>query len=278
MKKRMIIALLAAAVLVLAACGNKNETAPSAAQTEQAQESQTQAVEIDAQAVYESLEGCYQDSVGQRAVMNTWLTDDGLGIRVIWASSAFQEREWNMTAVLTQDNQLAYTDGTCSEITYLADNAYDSKEISSNQEGFFTIEGDKLLWNSAPDEACKACVFEPVPEEAANQSWEPEYEGVYLRTWSEEIGGKNVEHKAYIVLNEDGTGYWIAQDVGMLSWDESQLMLTIGATYDIALTQEGETVSLLVYEFQNENGEWIPTVFEKIESLPAEMEELLARA
>lgn len=291
MKKIIAISLLAAAVLMLAACGSRAGAVSSAADAKQTQEMQTQETqvqetqaqepqitEVDAQEVYQSLEGYYQDSVSQRARMDTWQTDDGLAIRVSWASSSFQESEWNMTAVLTEDNKLEYTDCTRFEITYLENNAYDSKEVSSNQKGYFTIEDGKLLWNGAADEACKACVFERMPEDAWPQSWEPEYTGVYWRTWSEEIIGTVAEMNSYIVLAEDRTGYWIEQDVGMLTWDESQLMLTIGLTYDIALTQENDTVNLLVYESQDETGVWVPTVFEKIEELPAEMEKMLPKS
>lgn len=105
----------------------------------------------------------------------------------------------------------------------------------------------------------------------------PEYPGVYEQVWSEEIGGAVVELHSYIVLNEDSTGYWIAQDIGMLTWDENRLMLTIGAEYEIALAQENGSVNLLIYEFQDENGEWIPTVFEKIDRLPEQIEQMLAQ-
>lgn len=109
-------------------------------------------------------------------------------------------------------------------------------------------------------------------------STESAYPGVYWQAWSEEIGGTVIEMNSYIVLNEDGTGCWIAQDVGTLTWDEHRLMLTVGAAYDIALTQEDGTVNLLVYEFRDNNGEWMPTVFEKIDKLPAEMEIMLGES
>lgn len=109
------------------------------------------------------------------------------------------------------------------------------------------------------------------------QIQEPEYPGIYKRTWSEEIGGTVVELNSYIILKEDGTGYWIAQDVGMLNWVEGRLELTIGDAYEIAPEQENNTSRLLVYRFQDENGEWIPTVFEKTDSLPSEIQEMLEK-
>lgn len=162
MKKSIAMIGLAAAMLVLAACGSKAGTSLPAVDAAQVQE--TGNSESSAQAVYQSLVGDYQDSVSQRANMTTWLTNGGLAIRVSWSSSAFQNNEWNMTAVLTADNKLEYTNCSQFEITYHDNDTHDSKEIYSNQKGYFTIEGNKLIWNGASDEICQACVFERMPE------------------------------------------------------------------------------------------------------------------
>lgn len=100
----------------------------------------------------------------------------------------------------------------------------------------------------------------------------PEYPGVYRHAWREEIAGTVAEMNSYIVLNEDHSGYWIAQDVGMLTWEDGQLTLTVGAVCDMALTREGENVNLQV----SDGGE-APTVFEKIEELPEQIQSLLVR-
>lgn len=120
----------------------------------------------------------------------------------------------------------------------------------------------------------------PVPETQATEATapavteapKPEYPGVYMRTIREEIGGTVTERHSYIVLNEDHTGYSILQDIGALTWNEGQMTEAIGLSYNIALAQENSTVNLLVYEFQDAN----PTVYEKIEKLPADMEQLVA--
>lgn len=265
-----------AAALMLTACGNKTETDSPAVTVEQTQE--TQIAEVDAQAVYQSLEGYYRDSVSQRARMYVWQTEGGLGIRVNWASSASVDGEWDMTAVLTADGKLEYTDCAEYHLTYFNENEFESEEISANRPGYFTMKDGKLLWDGAADEACRECVFEMLPEEGWPQSWEPEYTGIYWRTWQEEIAGTVIDMNSYIVLNEDSTGCWIGQDVGTLTWDESQITLTVGEAFDIALTQENDAVNLLVFEFQDDNGVWIPTVFEKIEELPAEIENMLAES
>lgn len=279
MKKRIAIILLAAVVLTLAACGNQTETEPSATAPEQVPETQvteavqeTQAVTVDADAVYASVAGSYQDSVSQRASLYAWQTEGGLGIRVNWASSASEETEWNMTAVLTEDNKLEYTNGTKHQMTYRENNEVESQEVVNSQQGFFTITDGKLLWNGAADEGCKECVFEPVPEEA----WVPEYEGVYEHRFREEIGGTVVDRGAYIILNEDHTGYWIVQAVGLLTWDETHLKQEIGIVNDFTLSQKDGKTVLTVYDFQDENGNWIPDEYVKIDELPADMAQLLA--
>lgn len=122
-----------------------------------------------------------------------------------------------------------------------------------------------------------ASEWESLPKEAETQPLTvpsaAEYPGVYQRTWREEIGGTVINLHSYIVLNEDHSGYWIAQDVGMLTWEDGQLTLTVGAVCDMALTREGETVNLLV----SDGGE-APTVFEKIEELPEQIQSLLVRS
>ena len=163
MKKRTIIALMTAAVLMLTACGHKAEMASSAADAEQTQASQVR--EADTQAVYQSLAGSYQDSFSKRARMDVWQTAGGLSIQVNWASSAFENREWDMTAALTADNKLEYTDCAEYHLTYSDEGECKSEQVSSNRKGYFTIEDGKLLWNGAADEGCRECVFERVPEE-----------------------------------------------------------------------------------------------------------------
>lgn len=111
--------------------------------------------------------------------------------------------------------------------------------------------------------------------EAVSPAPEPEYAGIYRQSWQEEIGGTVIDLNAYIVLNEDGTGYWIAQDVGTLTWEAGRLKLTIGEEYDMALTRENGIVELQVCRFRDADGERNPTVFEKIEALPGEIAQML---
>lgn len=68
--KRIIIAFMFAAMLILTACGNKTETVPPTASAEQTQhiqpvqkEQQKQITEADTQSVIQPLEGFYQDYV-----------------------------------------------------------------------------------------------------------------------------------------------------------------------------------------------------------------------
>lgn len=119
-------------------------------------------------------------------------------------------------------------------------------------------------------------VAEPLPEETEAESEELEYAGIYEHPYSEEIGGTLVERSLYIILNEDHTGYWIIQAVGMLTWDENQLTQEIGAVNDFTLSKKDGKVVLNVYDFQDENGNWTSSEYVKIDELPAEIEELIA--
>lgn len=117
---------------------------------------------------------------------------------------------------------------------------------------------------------------ETLPEETEAESVELEYAGVYEHPYSEEIGGTVVERSAYIVLNDDHTGCWIVQGFGMLTWDETQLKQEIGLVNDFTLSQKDGKAVLTVYEFQDENGNWIPNEYVRIDELPADIAEFFA--
>lgn len=115
-----------------------------------------------------------------------------------------------------------------------------------------------------------------LPEKTEAENVELEYAGIYEHPYSEEIAGTVVERSAYIILNEDHTGCWIVQAVGMLTWDESHLKQEIGEVNDFTLTRKDGKDVLMVKEFQDENGDWIVNEYEKIDELPADIAEFFA--
>ena len=113
------------------------------------------------EAYYADLAGQYYDSYSQRATM-TVEADGANGVKLIvdWSSSASELTEWTMTARLTEDGLLSYNDCACSNITTAADGAETVDIVSTDGEGWFTFDGDKLCWTGAADENCVNCVFE----------------------------------------------------------------------------------------------------------------------
>ncbi|HBL41515.1 MAG TPA: hypothetical protein DDY98_08160 [Ruminococcaceae bacterium] len=122
------------------------------------------AAETDSALKAENLVGDYQDSVSGRASATVELDADGetLKIDVSWANSASETVEWSMTATLTNDNRLVYTDCKNDSVIY-ADNGTETRTgIYKDGSGYFTAENGKLLWNGAADANCKSCVFEKI--------------------------------------------------------------------------------------------------------------------
>ena len=117
--------------------------------------------EAEYEAFYADLAGQYYDSYSQRATM-TAEADGANGVKLIvdWSSSASELTEWTMTARLYEDGLLSYNDCTCSNIVTAADGAQTVDIVSTDGEGWFTFDGDKLCWTGAADENCVNCVFE----------------------------------------------------------------------------------------------------------------------
>lgn len=112
------------------------------------------------EAYYADLAGQYYDSYSQRATM-TVEADGANGVKIVvdWSSSASESTEWTMTARLTEDGLLSYNDCACSNIATAADGAETVDIVSTDGEGWFTFDGDKLCWTGAADENCVNCVF-----------------------------------------------------------------------------------------------------------------------
>lgn len=262
MKKSIAIVLLTLVMLMLAACGGK--AAPAPAETQPTQETQavetTQATEAPTQPTAPlEYAGIYcrtwsEEIAGTVAERNSYyiLNPDHTGYLVMQAVGTLTWDENQLTDHLGGTYSIALTqeNGIVNLLVY---------EFQDTPSVYKKIE--KL-----PDE-----INALIAEEAIHMRRDQEFSGVYCRTVSEEIGGTVTERKSYIVLNEGGTGYWAAQDIGEVTWNENQLTDNLGMTYSIALIEENGTDNLLVYEFPDN-----PSVFVRIEQLPAEIENLIA--
>lgn len=268
MKKRIAWILLAAAVLMLAACGHKNEPAPTAAETEQVQE--TQAAEPETQATVPVPKpvcaGVYRkpwrEEIAGKVVEGysyIVLKEDHTGY---WVAQAVATLTWDET-------QLKTTVGEVCNIELTQDNAaikllvYPDPRSSTAQTPDVYEKIEKL----------PAEIEAMIAEDSVQPCSELDYPGTYCRTWTEEIGGTIAQRHSYYLLNADHTGYVIAQAVGSLTWDKDHVTDNLGLTYRIAVNRKNEAVNLLVYESQGD-----PAVYQKIDKLPADVEAMLAEA
>lgn len=269
MKKGIAVLLLALAMLILAACGSK--AAPAQTQpTQAAQAAQptqatqpTEAPRATEAAVQPTspLEyaGIYcrtwsEEIGGTVAERNSYyvLNPDHTGFLVAQGVGTLTWNESQLTDNLGVTYNIALTreNGTVNLLVY---------EFQDAPSVYKKIE-------SLPDEINAA-----IADEAMSIRYAQNFPGVYCKTKSEEIGGAVVERKSYIVLNEDYTGYWIAQDAGKVTWNENQLTDSLGMTYSITMIEENGIDNLLVYEFQDS-----PSAFVRIEKLPADIESMIA--
>ncbi len=113
---------------------------------------------IDYSAI-EDLSGNYNDSVSKRARATVKDSGDAAEITVSWSSSADDGSVWKMNCK-KEGNRLVYTD--CSKTVYSVNESGDdvSKAEYVNGKGYFTVNGNTLLWDGAAEESCRECKFE----------------------------------------------------------------------------------------------------------------------
>lgn len=268
MKKRIALFLLAAVMLMLTACAAKVEVAPSTAATEPATqateaattEPTTQATEAPTTEAAAPLEyeGYYcrtwtEEIGGTVAERNSYyiLNADHTGYLVMQAVGTLTWTEDQMTDNLGQTYRIALTEenGTVSLLVY---------EFQDTPSVYRKI--DRL-----PDDINAA-----IAEASIYMRRDQTFAGVYCHSWSEEMGGTVMERKAYIVLNEGGTGYWITQEVGTVTWTDTQMTDNLGMTYSITMIEENGVDNLLVYEFPDN-----PSAYLRIDQLPADIAAML---
>lgn len=66
--------------------------------------------------------------------------------------------------------------------------------------------------------------------------------GAYKHSYTDNIDGQDIEINSYIMLNEDGTGFYIVQDDLKLTWDENSITDENGNELKFTLKDEGTIV------------------------------------
>lgn len=93
---------------------------------------------------------------------------------------------------------------------------------------------------AAPSEPASS-VAESAPEAAAQPLDMAEVAGAYSYTYEEEMEGEIISVDFYLMLNSDGTGTWLLQDVVPLEWDGEKIS-TMGIDYTYTL--EGNELTM----------------------------------
>ena len=169
MKRRIVSIIMAMALMVLlCACGSDKDQQDEA---------------VDSKVDYTAFTGSYMDSVSGRATATAAENGDldSVVITVIWADSAFESYQWQMTAEYS-DGKLNYSDCVETLISYADDGNSTTEEIYSGGEGYFEWDGNNatLSWTGAADENCQSCVFEKIADENSDETGDVDADKVYL--------------------------------------------------------------------------------------------------
>ena len=112
------------------------------------------------------LDGNYQDSTSMRATAKVEVSGKNSAIiTVSWGNSAFETVQWTMTASLSSDGTLGYSNEKQSIISTDESGKQTEKVVYSDKSGYFKVENGDLLWLGAYDEKCRECKFKKITEE-----------------------------------------------------------------------------------------------------------------
>lgn len=116
-------------------------------------------------AIYNSLEGSYQDKTSQRASAEVEsLGKDGVKITVEWADSADKTNTWEFTAKKYEDGLFSYTDCKSATVDYSeSEDGAETVNYTDGEGSFYVDEAGNIVWDGAADENCAKCVFEKIP-------------------------------------------------------------------------------------------------------------------
>ena len=110
------------------------------------------------------LVGYWYDMFSERAMMTVTAIPGStdLQVQVNWASSAFEDTEWTMTATFDPETRrLSYSDCTKTEIVLQDGEAEEiTTVVYTNGTGYFSlVEEDILAWDGAEEPDCRNCMF-----------------------------------------------------------------------------------------------------------------------
>ena len=111
-----------------------------------------------------SICGEYIDETGGRALATLTARGERIEIMIEMPQSTSEAYLFTMTARLSEDGLLYYTDCVSALAVYGDDGSETKTVLYENGSGFLGESEGILYWNGAQDEMCRDCVFVPVGE------------------------------------------------------------------------------------------------------------------
>ena len=185
MRRRIMILLLACAMLLLTACGTAARTPAGEAQTPQ----ETDAVEQETSLTDEDGQNPVMNVIGHyRCERATMVVEpegsENAKISVTWGGSAWERAEWSMSGRFDPETMsVSYTDGVKKIVSYNEDGAIASEEtVYTDGTGLITFDSERwaLTWQDDREQAAEGMVFvgglpDEEPAETEADAGDPAY-------------------------------------------------------------------------------------------------------
>ena len=105
-------------------------------------------------------DGTYDDETSGRAHAEVKaLGNDTYAIEIHWADSAFVDYVWTMTAEMSEDGLLNYSDCVKKRVETGEDGTQTEYEANLIPEGYFVPAENAFSWDGAAEEDCRSCRF-----------------------------------------------------------------------------------------------------------------------
>ena len=105
-------------------------------------------------------EGTYDDETSGRAHAEVKaLGNDTYALEIHWADYAFEDYVWTMTAEMSEDGLLTYSDCVKKRVVTGEDGTQSEYEADLIPDGYFVPADNAFSWDGAAEEDCRSCRF-----------------------------------------------------------------------------------------------------------------------
>ena len=155
--KKTVILMIALCVFMLVLCGCAGSSADASAEGQQSSQEETTAADPE-----EGLEGTWQDSGSQRAVLEVSEGENGnLDAVITWGMSASETMTWEFSGTYdSKSGELKYEDRVKKHLIYGEDPDDETEEtVYSGGTGMLTLAEDGVRWTDDKEDAGNGCLF-----------------------------------------------------------------------------------------------------------------------